>query len=469
MNQNIERCRCKMIAVSWSGERTSGMRGDVWMDPNIVKETEMLSMVQVRKLRFKPNTYPWVLTAVGLIGYMFTTFDTVIFGASVPSIAADFHLSGSTVSYLMAAIFAFGAISGFVFGPLADRIGRKPTFQIILAATGIFSGFTAFVGSISSLVIVRLLSGLGINATSPMNTLISEEAPPQKRGLMMGIMQAGFPLGSALAGTVAAIYLPNWRPLFFIAFAPVLIILLVSFFVRESPRFQVVARERREEKLKTQGLLHTNVKEARKNEIAQMFAPGMRRQSIVVNVFNFLAPAGVIMVVTFVTLYGTEVQHFSVGKAALLLAINNWVALVAQVAIGFVSDYISPKWIQVTGAIVGALTPILMLSANGSYSIDVIAMVVYGLFGNGLYGCNFRYAGESYPTRIRATGIFFAQGAVDAMFVILPLLAGVFFTMHQPQDLLWIVAGAQLLAGIVMFFGKDIRPGRTLESINGEI
>ncbi|MCL6454977.1 MAG: MFS transporter [Alicyclobacillus sp.] len=439
------------------------------MDPTVVSATDEQPIVRVRNLRFQPVTYAWMITIIGLIGYLFTTFDTSIFGASLPSIAADFKISGSTISYLMAGIFAFGAISGFVLGPVADRMGRKPTFQMILAATGIFSGLTAFVGNLGTLTFVRLISGVGINATSPINTLISEEAPPDKRGMMMGIMQAGFPLGSAIAGTVAAIFLMHWRPLFLIAFAPVLVILAVSVLVRESPRFQLVAEERKAGRGKRAGSLPINVQEAGRNEVAQMFARGIRRQSVVVTVFNFLAPAGVVMVATFVTLYATEVQHFSVGQAAMLLAINNWVALVAQVAVGFLSDYIPPKWIQVVGAMVGALTPLLMANAGGSYAVDVIAMVVYGLFGNGLYGCNFRYAGESFPTRIRATGIFFAQAAVDAMFVVLPLLAGVFFAAQHPADLLWIIFAAQILAGIVMLFGKDIRPGHTLEEINGEI
>lgn len=426
-------------------------------------------VVRIRNLKFRVKTYAWVLTAVGLIGYLFTTFDTSIFGASLPSIAADFHMSGSSISYLVAGIFAFGTISGVVLGPMADRFGRKPTFQIILAITGVFSGLTAFVGNLGALTFVRVLSGVGINATSPMNTLISEEAPPEKRGLLMGVMQAGFPLGSALAGTVAALFLPHWRPLFLIAFAPILVILLVSIFVRESPRFQLVAKERREGRALKNVSAHTNVAEARKNELSQMFAKDIRRQSIVVNIFNFLAPAGVVMVLIFVTLYATDIQHFSVTKAAMLLAINNWVALVAQVFIGYISDYIPPKWIQVVGAIVGALAPILLLLANGSYLMDVAAMVVYGLFGNGLYGCNFRYAGESYPTRIRGTGMFLAQADVDAMLVVLPLLAGVFFGIHHPEYLLYFVFGAQLLAGVTMMFGKDIRPGKSLESISGEI
>ena len=65
--------------------------------------------------------------------------------------------------------------------------------------------------------------------------------------------------------------------------------------------------------------------------------------------------------------------------------------------------------------------------------------------------------------------MFFAQAAVDTMFVILPLLAGLFFARHSPQDLLWVVAGAQVLAGVVMLFGQDILPGHTLEAIHGEL
>lgn len=424
--------------------------------------------VQVGRRRYSPVRYAWILTTVGLVGYLFTTFDTAIFGASLPSIAATFHMTSSVVSYLIAGVFAFGAISGFVLGPIADRVGRKPIFQVILAATGIFSGITAFVGNVASLTVVRMLSGVGINATSPVNTLIAEEAPVARRGLMMGVMQAGFPLGSAIAGTIAAIFLPHWRPLFLIAFAPVLMALVASVYLRESPRFKQAALERKQGELE-RARVHIKVEESRKSIVAQMLAPDVRRQSIVVTVFNFFAPAGVIMVATFVTLYAVDVQHFSVGRAALLLAIDNWVALIAQVGVGFLSDTIPPKWIQVVGAAMGTLTPILMVSAGGSYGLDVLAMVIYGVFGNGLYGCNFRYASESYPTRVRASGIFFAQAAVDSMFVILPLLAGVFFAAGHPENLLWVVAAGQLLAALVMLFGKDIRPGHSLEAINQEL
>lgn len=278
--------------------------------------------ITIGRKTYSRKTYAWILTIVSLVGYMFTTFDTVVFGASLPVLAKSFHMTSSGISLLMAAVFFVAAISGFVMGPLADRWGRKPVLQLILLTTGIFSGLTAFVSSIATLTTVRIFSSLGINATSPANTLISEEAPPRIRGLLMGVVQAGFPLGSAIAGTLAAIFLPNWRPLFLIAFAPVLIVIVVLFFIRESPRFREVQRERKEG-IQGQEKVHTNLTMVNKNAVVQILAPDLRRQTIIVNIFNFLAPAGVVIIATFLTLYVVNVQHFTITQAAILLAINN--------------------------------------------------------------------------------------------------------------------------------------------------
>ncbi len=417
---------------------------------------------------YSRHSYAWILTGVSLVGYMFTTFDPIVFGASLPVLAKSFHMTTSGISLLVASIFFVGAVSGFVMGPLADHWGRKPVLQLILLTTGIFSGLTAFVSSIAMLTTVRIFSSLGINATSPANTLISEEAPPRIRGLLMGIVQAGFPLGSAIAGTLAAVLLPNWRPLFLIAFAPVLMVFIVLFFIRESPRFREVQRERKEG-IHDNKEIHTNLAMVKKNAVAQILAPDLRRQTFIVNIFNFLAPAGVIVVATFLTLYVVTVQHFTITQAATLLAINNWVALVAQLIVGYLSDKMPPKWLLVIGAIVGSLGMILLLNPHAAFSTDILAMVIYGMFGNGVYGTIFRYTGESYPTRVRATGMFFAQADVDLMFVLLPLLASAMFLIGKPQVILYIATAAQIVAGLTMIAGKNIKPQAALEEVTQEI
>ncbi|MCY0881702.1 MAG: MFS transporter [Firmicutes bacterium] len=419
--------------------------------------------VTIGRRTYSRSRYAWMLTIISLIGYMFTTFDTAIFSASLPVIAKTFHISSSGISFLLAAVFGVAALTGFIFGPLADRIGRKPTLQIILLITGLFSGLTAFVGSIAQLVGVRMVTGIGMNSTSPANTLISEEAPVKRRGMMMGVMQAGFPLGGALAGTIAAIFLPDWRPLFLIAFAPVLLIFIVSFYIRESPRFLHSRQQRAKH-------LHSTASKERlaKDHIAHLFSPQYRRQTIVLNLFNFLTPAGVVMIATFITLYAVEIQHFSPAQGAILLAVDSWVALVSQLLIGYLSDHIPPKWILSISTAIAALTPVLLLNAHGSYTMDLIAMAIYGFFGNGVYGAIFRYTSESYPTRLRGTGIFFAQADANLMFVLLPLLAGWLFAHNLPQVLLYIVAVAQIGAGITMALGKNILPQQPLEVLSQE-
>lgn len=59
----------------------------------------------------------------------------------------------------------------------------------------------------------------------------------------VGLLQGGYTLGAGLTGTIAAVLLPGhgWRPLFLITFAPVVIVLVSSAFLRESRRLD--ARE----------------------------------------------------------------------------------------------------------------------------------------------------------------------------------------------------------------------------------
>lgn len=117
----------------------------------------------------------------------------------------------------------------------------------------------------------------------------------------------------------------------------------------------------------------------------------------------------------------------------------------------------------------GSLGLILLLNPHATFSTDVVAMVIYGVFGNGVYGTVFRYTGESYPTRVRATGMFFAQAEVDVMFVLLPLLASAMFLIGKPQIVLYSAIGAQIIAGLTMIAGKNIKPQAALENITQEI
>ena len=84
----------------------------------------------------------------------------------------------------------FGLMIGaLLFGPLADRIGRKKIIIFSTLAFGIGTLITAFVNDVNTLLAIRFLTGLGLGGAMP-NTiaLTSEFCPHRRRATMVMVM-----------------------------------------------------------------------------------------------------------------------------------------------------------------------------------------------------------------------------------------------------------------------------------------
>ena len=107
----------------------------------------------------------------------------------------------------------FGLMIGaLLFGPLADRIGRKKIIIFSTLAFGIGTLATAFVQDVDALLAIRFLTGLGLGGAMP-NTvaMTSEFNPRRRRATMVMIMFCGFSVGAALGGFLAAGADPAFR------------------------------------------------------------------------------------------------------------------------------------------------------------------------------------------------------------------------------------------------------------------
>lgn len=135
------------------------------------------------------------------------------------------------------------AVGALAAGPLADRIGRKKVLVISLLLFGGFSLLTAFAGSLSTLTLLRFLTGLGLGAAMPnAATLMSEYAPQRCRALMVNLMFCGFPLGSSLGGFSSAWLIPHfgWQSVMVLGgVMPLLLALVLIAALPESARFMV--------------------------------------------------------------------------------------------------------------------------------------------------------------------------------------------------------------------------------------
>ena len=175
----------------------------------------------------------------GLGGILYG-FDMGIIAAVLVFVRESFSLS-TRMEEIVVSVVLVGAMSGAIAGgSIADRIGRRST----LVWGGIIFLFGSLLASWSPdvviLIVARGLLGIAIGFTSVTAPVyVSELAPPQSRGLLIGLYQFALTIGIVLADLVGYWLAAQhaWRTMFGLGAVPAALFLTLIFTLPESPRW----------------------------------------------------------------------------------------------------------------------------------------------------------------------------------------------------------------------------------------
>src|SRR5476651_1983020 len=172
-------------------------------------------------------------------------FDTQAIGYVAPALAKEWGLSKATLGPVFSAGLFGLMIGALVFGPLADRVGRRKIIIYSTLAFGVGTLATAFARDVDTLLAIRFLTGLGLGGAMPNAiAMTSEFNPRRRRATMVMIMFCGFSVGAALGGLLAAALIPQfgWRTVIVIGgVVPLLLVPILAQLMPESVRFLLLS------------------------------------------------------------------------------------------------------------------------------------------------------------------------------------------------------------------------------------
>ncbi len=183
------------------------------------------------------------------VATFFEGYDFMALSQILPNLRADMALSQAQGG-LLGSVISLGTVLAFVLVRLADRWGRRRVLAITILGYAAFTFLTGLSRTPYDFALYQFVARVFLIAEWALCMVIAaEEYPAEKRGFVIGVIQACNSLGSITCAASAPFLLqtsPGWRMVYFVGVLPLLLLAYARRGLKETTRYAEYAAARQE-------------------------------------------------------------------------------------------------------------------------------------------------------------------------------------------------------------------------------
>jgi MFS transporter, AAHS family, 4-hydroxybenzoate transporter len=356
-----------------------------------------------------PSSIQWRVVVLCALVAACDGFDTQAIAFVAPAISKDWAVPPPQFGAIFSAGLVGLALGAFLFGSLADRVGRKSVILFCVALFGLSSMLTTLSSDMAALAVWRLITGLGLGGVLPnLIATTNEVGSPRHKNMLVMLMFCGFPLGATIGGLVSAplIEAYGWHSVFIVGgVLPLVLLPLLYLFLPKPSR--LVSRS----------------PEAGANNIAQLFRDGRAVPTLLIWTAFFSNLLVMYFLVNWLPSL-LSIAGSSLSVATLSTALLNLGGIVGAIVLSRLIN--GPRGLLVLAGAYGVAAAALLLIARADGNIPIL-LAGAGLAGAVIVGGQIAMNAATasfYPAQIRSTGIGWALGIGRIGSIVGPLLGG---------------------------------------------
>jgi len=417
--------------------------------------------------------FHWMVVALCALLLIFDGYDLFIYGVVLPVLMAEWGLTpvqaGALGSYAL-----FGMMFGaFIFGPLADRIGRKKGIAICFVLFSLATFLNGFAKTPTEFGIYRFIAGLGCGGLMPNAVaLMNEYAPKRARSTLVALMFSGYSLGGMLSAGLGIYMLPRfgWQAMFFAAAVPLLLLPLIMWKLPESVGF-LVRQGKDKEARDMLARVNPDVKIGADVQLVATDAKGAGVPML--DLVKDGRAAGTIMIwlaffccLLMVYALGSWLPKlmagagYSLGSSLSFLLALNFGGMAGAIAGGWLGDRFSLPKVVLAFFAVGTVA-IALLGFNSPMPVLYLLIFIAGATTIGTQILLYANTAQFYPLAMRSTGLGWASGVGRTGAIVGPLLGGSLLAAALPLKLNFLafavpgLVAALAMVAFIIWYRRD--------------